>query len=150
MIAQDLFSSYPIFVLSDIVFNRPDWWPIVVASFALLTLIVIYNYASHNRLKHPVSWLLIGLKVAAFVLFAVCLLEPMNSFEWPRPQEKCRWYLGGLQQVLKVGIDESSLANLRQNTLESESEWQRRVAQDLQFVAIHSESKRMRRMKLLR
>ncbi len=118
------------YLLGSLIFNRVSWWPFVVVAMAGLLILMLYNYASHRVLYRPATWCAIAMKSLGFGLIAICLLEPMNSFEWPRPQENIVGIMVDRSKSMNIGLNDQQLMQLKADTLDNDSPWQRRVAQD--------------------
>ncbi len=116
--------------LGTLVFNHWSWWPLVVVAVLVLCGLMFRNYISHNLLARPAAWLAMTAKAIGFTLIALCLLEPMQSLQWPRPQENVVGILVDASQSMNVGLKADALQSMRENVLSKDSDWQRQVAQD--------------------
>ena len=119
--------------VSGLVFNRGGWLPIVIVATLILFAVMIFNYASHRMIKRWDAWAAILLKTFGFALLGFCLLEPMNSYRWPRPQENVVGILADQSASMTIGLDAASKLSLQNNVLDSQADWQRKIAEDFKI-----------------
>jgi uncharacterized membrane protein len=115
----------------DWVWGAPQWGGVATAVGGLLAVLVIWNYASGNS-KAAVRWLAASLKLAAIVLLAVCLLQPMRTGTRPKPQAN----------LFAILVDNSQSMSLRESpnvptrgervavAVDPDTAWRQRLAQD--------------------
>jgi len=113
------------------VWGAPQWGNVALGVGGVLTLIVIWNYASGTS-KRSVRWLAAALKLLAIALLAVCLLQPMRSGTRPKPQAN----------LFAIVVDNSHSMSLRESPttptrgevvaekVNPETTWRKRLAQD--------------------
>jgi uncharacterized membrane protein len=113
-----------------------DWgaldWAIPVAIIMLFAIIaVVWTYAvSIGSFRQK---LLLGLlKLSAFVLLAICLLEPLNRFSYPEPGANLMLVLADDSQSLQIkdrGQTESRESQVK-DTISESSDWLRNLDSD--------------------
>jgi uncharacterized membrane protein len=79
------FESSGLFI-AELVIGSPQWILPTLVMGTLLTFLVLWNYAKSGGRRIPTAWLGVALKLIAIALLAVCLLQPMQRGERPRPR----------------------------------------------------------------
>ncbi|TWU48817.1 hypothetical protein Poly51_47210 [Rubripirellula tenax] len=114
----------------SLVWGEPTWaWP-AVAIAVVLTVLVLLNYARSDA-PHWVRVLSTLLKLAAIVLLAVCLVEPMRRGTRPRPQANLLPILVDSSQSMQVKSPGESTSRFDDvmGHLDDEALWLSRVSQ---------------------
>jgi hypothetical protein len=118
-------------MLDDLVWGAPHWSRIALAVGVVLTLLVIWNYASGGS-RSPVRWLAGLLKLLAVVLLAICLLQPLRSGTRPKPQANLFAILVDNSESMALRASPRAPTRGQQVSalLDPDSAWRVRLAQD--------------------
>ncbi len=107
-------------------------WITPVAIFVLVAIVAVVWSYSVSRGGSGSKWLLGLLKIAAFLLLAICLLEPMNRFTRPEPGANLMLVMADDSQSMQIkdkGSSETREAALKR-ILNEDADWLRRLEND--------------------
>ena len=114
----------------EIVWGAPQWMVPASWIFGVLALVVLWGYtrpyaASSVRLLAAIH------KLAAILLLAFCLLDPMRSGTRPRPQANILPILvdNSRSMQLKTDIEDESRRMQVARMVDEDADWRRRLAQ---------------------
>ena len=116
--------------VAGIVWGRGEWWPVAIAVGLAIAALTLWNYYSHSLLRTGWAKLAVAMKLAGVALLCLCLLEPMRSFRWPRPQENVVALLADDSASMKIGLRAGEWEGISQNVLHGDAAWQRDLAVD--------------------
>ncbi len=117
-------------VPGDFLWGAPQWLVPAVVIAVVLSAFVLWNY-SQRGIVAPVRVIATLLKLAAIVLIAICLLEPLRSGTRPRPKANVMPILvdnSQSMQLKSVNSDTSRGQNVAA-LMDKESSWRIRLAQ---------------------
>ena len=104
--------------MAELVIGSPEWLLPTIVFGTLLTFLVLWNYSRSVRAGTPSAWMCVALKLIAIALLSVCLLQPMERGERPRPRAN----------LLPVVVDTSGSMDLKIGR--SENSWRERIEAD--------------------
>ncbi len=117
-------------MFSDLIWGAPQWaWP-ALGIGVVLSLFVLWVYLRSN-LSSGIRVACGILKVAAIVLLAVCLLQPMRSGTRPRPQSNLLPIVVDTSQSMQIKSDsgDQSRHDRVMALVDADATWRTRVAQ---------------------
>ena len=115
-------------------FSAPDWRPTVVALFAIMLITLMWTY-TRSQAAVWVRIVCATLKAAGVFLLGLCLLEPMETTEVPKPGANLFLVMADQSQSLQVrdvGSTETREQVLRRKLVE-ETDWQTRLDQSFEL-----------------
>ena len=114
----------------EIVWGAPQWMLSASLIAGALALVVLWGYSRPYASSSVRVWAAI-LKLAAIVLLALCLLEPMRSGTRPRPQANILPLLvdNSRSMLLKTDAEGESRQTQVARMVDEDSDWRRRLAQ---------------------
>ncbi|QDV26156.1 hypothetical protein [Aureliella helgolandensis] len=116
--------------LDSLVLGARYWVWMATGIGLLLFVLVMWSYLSRNATRTP--WIALGLKLFAILALLCCLVDPMRRVERPRPGANVLAIVADNSRSMELrptGRDQSMIERL-QAPLDSESAWQKRLAQD--------------------
>lgn len=105
-------------LFAELVIGSPAWTVPAIVIGTLLTFLVLWNYAKVGIGNFRTAWLGVLLKLIAIALLAVCLLQPMQRGQRPRPRAN----------LLPVVVDTSGSMDLKIGR--STDSWRDRIEQE--------------------
>ena len=119
-------------MLADVIFAGRVWWPWAVGlgAAALVALWSAYRSApSHS----PARWVALGLKTAAMLALATCLVEPLVTGTRPRPGSNLFLVVADNSKSLQLaGTPGQTRGALLAAKLAEGQEWSTRLEQDFE------------------
>ncbi|WP_182865218.1 hypothetical protein [Stieleria mannarensis] len=106
-------------LIAELVLGSPRWTVPAIVIGTLLTFMVLWNYAKTGGNRVPGAWFGVTLKLIAIALLAVCLLQPMQRGERPRPRAN----------LLPVLVDTSGSMELKIGR--ATDSWRDRIESDM-------------------
>nr|WP_143547615.1 hypothetical protein [Rhodopirellula sp. SM50] len=113
-----VFDSFPV-VFAELVIGSPQWTVPAIIIGTVLTFLVLWNYSTSGGRRVRTAWLGVTLKLIAIALLAVCLLQPMQRGERPRPRAN----------LLPIVVDTSGSMELKIGR--STESWRDRIESDM-------------------
>lgn len=114
----------------NLLWGAPDWaWPAITIGVTL-ALLVLWSYLTSNATR-TIRWICGLLKIAAIVLLAICLLQPMRSGIRPRPRANLLPIVVDSSQSMQIKGDHAGQSRHERilSLLDEELPWRIRLAQ---------------------
>ncbi len=125
-----------------VIWGSPQW--LIPASIVavLLSGMTLWNYAN-SRSMGNLRWFAATLKIAAIVLAAICLLQPMRTSERARPKANLLPILIDQSESMSMKLSSSSGSRGEriEDLVNDQNEWLRRMEQDFDVRGYHFASR---------
>jgi len=118
-------------VFDSLIFGARDWWVAALVLSSVVAVLCAWSYMTRARLQ-GLNVLAMLLKLLAVAALALCLLEPMQRTERPRPGANVVAIVVDDSHSMEIrppGAIRSPMESLRPR-LDTRSAWQARLAQD--------------------
>lgn len=112
-------SVTPGLFIAELVIGSPEFTLPAIVIGTILTFLVLWNYSKSGGKQIRTAWLGVTLKLLAIALLAVCLLQPMQRGQRPRPRAN----------LLPVVVDTSVSMDLKVGR--SEESWRDRIEAEM-------------------